>query len=72
MLREAFERMIKNNIYPKGVEDFKARMSVLFAIGSLGQDDYLYLVGLMNPQTSQQGQGSNEPVGAHPLDTPVA
>lgn len=25
MLKEAFERMIRNNIFPKGVEDFKNR-----------------------------------------------
>ena len=62
MLKEAFERMIRNNIFPKGVEDFKNRMGVLFAVGSLSQEDYLYLIGLLNSSNVEHNpNGSMEP-----------
>lgn len=49
MLRDAFERMIKNNVYPTGKEDFKKRMAVLYGVGELSEDDYMYLIKLLNP-----------------------
>ena len=48
-LRLMFERIIKRGYFPEGKENFGKKLDFMYGLNRLTDDDYAYLVGLLNP-----------------------
>ena len=48
-LRLMFERIIKRGYFPEGKENFGKKLDFMYGLNRLTDEDYAYLVGLLNP-----------------------
>ncbi|HHD2772525.1 TPA: hypothetical protein ACOTHO_002422 [Clostridium perfringens] len=48
-LRLMFERIIKRGYLPEGKENFGKKLDFMYGLNRLTDEDYAYLVGLLNP-----------------------
>ncbi|HHD2761514.1 hypothetical protein WHY35_06355 [Clostridium perfringens] len=61
-LRLMFERIIKRGYFPEGKENFGKKLDFMYGLNRLTDEDYAYLVGLLNPVPVSPlpvGQGTN-------------
>lgn len=48
-LRLMFERIIKTGYFPEGKDAFGKKLDFMYGLNRLSDEDYAYLVGLLNP-----------------------
>ncbi|EOU1694563.1 hypothetical protein M1Z46_001743 [Clostridium perfringens] len=73
-LRLMFERIIKRGYFPEGKENFGKKLDFMYGLNRLTDEDYAYLVGLLNPVpvvTPLPADHETNPVVVAPTETKV-
>ncbi|EOU1489407.1 hypothetical protein VOH95_002665 [Clostridium perfringens] len=72
-LKLMFERIIKAGYFPEGKENFGKKLDFMYGLNRLTDEDYAYLVGLLNPVpvVTPSMEHETNPVVVAPTETKV-